>query len=195
MNINVYKNELTISDTEVSGYKYIHVIQLNTVTGPGTQYVKYTHNSSTTVLASDGYYTLTQMRLPTTAVPGTYYIVEGPEGGADQVIAPNGSVISINDLLLVDPIGTTITKTIEYWFSYYALHTYYVNLIKAKFLKNVCNCDCISPTDRLTIDSLTMGLTLIKELTTYAQYNEAQRIVEQLNKCTGIVTTSCNCNG
>lgn len=195
MNINIYKNALTISDTEVTEYKYIHVIQLNAITGSGTQYVKYTHDSSTTTLAADGYYTITQMMLPLDPVEGTYYIIESLVGGDDQVIDPNGDVILIDDLLLVDTVGTTITKTVENIFSDYSLHTYYINLLKSKFLKNVCGCDCISKQDKLTIDTLTMGLALIEELVAFAQYNEAERIVEQLNKCTGLVTPNCNCNG
>jgi len=192
MNINIYKNELTVSDTMVSGYKYIHVIQLNGITGPGTQYVKYTHESSTTTLATDGYYTVTQMKLPLTQTPGTYYIIEGT---VDQVIGPDEIPISIKDLLLVNPVGTTIVRQDQDIFMIYLLKTYYTNLIRSKFLKNICNCDCISKQDRLMIDTLTMGLALIEELNVYSQYYESQRLVELLWRCSGTVITNCNCNG
>lgn len=192
MNINVYRNELTVSDTLVSVYKYIHVIQLNAVTGNSTQYVKYTHEASTTVLATDGYYTITQIMLPLAPVPGTYYIIEDV---VDQIIAPNGFPITVDQLLAVDPIAGGFDRQDVDWFTYYQLNDYYITLIKAKFLNNICNCGCINAQDKLMIDTLTMGIALLDELITYAQYYEAERILEQLSKCTGIVNTNCNCNG
>lgn len=193
MNININQNELTVSDTEVSSSKYIHVVQLLGVGGPSTIYQSYTYDSSTFTLAADGYYTITQMMLPTTVSPGDYYILEGV---TDQIIDPSGNAISIATLLEVDPTGTTITRQDEEWFGDYIIRTYYINLLKKKYLNNICNCDCISKQDKLMIDTLTMGLALIEELNVYAQYYESERIMEQLNKCIGnINATNCNCNG
>lgn len=110
MNVNIYQNQVTISDTEVSSSKYIHVVQLLGVNGPSTRYENYTYTSSTFTLAVDGYYTITQLMLPTTPDPGTYYILEGV---TDQIINPDGDPISISQLLEVDPTGTTITREDE----------------------------------------------------------------------------------
>lgn len=110
MNINIYQNELTVSDTEVVSSKYIHVVQLLGVGGPSTKYESYTYESSTFTLAVDGFYTITQLMLPTTPSPGDYYILEGV---TDQIIDPSGNAISIEDLLAVNPVGTTITRQDE----------------------------------------------------------------------------------
>jgi len=193
MNVNIYQNQVTISDTEVSSSKYIHVVQLLGVNGPSTRYENYTYTSSTFTLAVDGYYTITQLMLPTTPDPGTYYILEGV---TDQIINPDGDPISISQLLEVDPTGTTITREDEEWFGDYLIRTYYINLLKKKYLNNICNCDCINKQDKLMIDTLTMGLALIEELNVYTQYYESQRIIEKLNKCLGnINATNCDCNG
>lgn len=193
MNVSLTNNIVTISDTLVTEYKYIHIIQLNEVSGPGTQYVVYTHDTSSTTLAKDGYYTLTQIRLPLAIVAGTYYIVEGT---SDQIIGPLGTPITLTALLAVDPTGTTIVKTTQNIFEYYLLNNYYLTLLRKKFLNNVCNCSCISSIEKLTLDTLTMGTILIDKLVTNLKYYEAERIVEQLSICSGITTiTNCNCNG
>lgn len=190
MNINIYKNELTVSDTAVSVFKYVHTIQLNNIAGTGVRYDKYTYDSSTTILATDGYYTITQIMLSLDQVPGTYYIIEDV---VDQIIGPSGFPITITELLAVDPLEGGFERQDQDWFTYYQLNDYYINLIKAKFLNNICNCGCINTQDKLMIDTLTMGLALIDELITYTKYYESERILEQLSKCTGIVNTSCNC--
>ena len=131
------------------------------------------------------------MMLSVVPTPGTYYILEDV---VDQVIAPNGFPITITELLKIDPIVGGFARQDQDWFTYYQLHTYYINLIKSKFLNNICSCTCMSTNDKTMIDTLTMGLTLIDELLTFILYYEAERILEQLSACTGVVNTKCNCN-
>ncbi len=191
MNVTSSQNTVTISDTELSGYKYIHVLQHVKVADDGLQNSNFSYTSSSFTLAYDGYYQITQIKLPTT--PGTYYYIL--EGVTDQIIDPNGDVISLDTLLEVDPTGTTIVKTDQDYFTTYLLHEEYISLLTNKFVKNMCNCDCISKQDKLTIDTISMGLDLITVLSTYFKYNEAERIVEMLYNCLSIAPSNCNCNG
>lgn len=193
MNTSITTNILTITDTEVTEYKYIHVVQLNSINGVVTKYTNYTHESSVYTILSDGYYKIIQLKLPLAVVEGTYYIVENP---SDVVIDPNGDVISIDELLSVDPTGTTIVRTETTFFTSYLLHTYYINLLKTKFQSNLCSC-CNNITNNTQIDALTMGFALIDELVSSNMLNEAERIIELLNRCTNTTTSTsnCNCNG
>lgn len=189
MNITKSKNTITITSSPVyATHTYIHVVQQITTTSEIIIHEAFTESISSKTLPSDGYYKVTEFWLPNTAGEG-YYIIDS------KVYTPTNEQISVEQLLDVNIAGTNIARVDQDLFNEYNLNDYYISLIKSKFLKNICNCDCLSAQDRRMIDTLTMGLSLIEVLNTYLQFYESQRIVEQLYKCQGVVNTNCNCNG
>ena len=188
MNITQSQNIITITGTVTADYDYIHVIQQATIADTTSILESITNSISTKSLLADGYYQITEIKLPTT--PGEYYYTNGT-----IVYDPNGDAISIANLLLVNPIGTNIVREDTDFITVYLLNTYYINLLKTKFLNGISGCECINKSEKLTIDFLTMGLYLIESLVIAEQYNECQRIIEQLGICSGVVTPNCNCNG
>ena len=187
MNINQIENTLILSSTETTGFRYLHVITQITLTAATRIHEAFTDNSSTKTLPSDGYYQIIEVMLPTT--PGNYYYVVG-----NVIYSPTDEVVTVDELLALDPEDNGIDRNDTDFFTVYALNTYYINLLKAKFQNNICGCGC-TKSDRLSIDPITIGLTLIEELNIYAMYYESQRIIEQLTKCvTGVNISNCNCN-
>jgi hypothetical protein len=74
------------------------------------------------------------------------------------------------------------------------LDKYYEELLKATFLKDMCNCNCRAP-GKVELPTLTMGIDLIDLLIETGQFYEAQRIIEKLTTCIGITELNCRCNG
>jgi hypothetical protein len=125
----------------------------------------------------DGYYRVSEYPLTTT---GTYYIqdnilynVEGQTDGADLVA---------NEI----PDETYDLVVYEY------LEIFYKNLISDRLIKGICNCAC---QDKLVIDTLTIGLEMLKMLEKYKQYYEVYRILKQLETCDDFININCDCNG
>ena len=186
---------LTIFGTESVGYSNVYILQKMDPTTelPVNMDYKVSVAGTTFTLTSDGYYAINKFILSTTPSDTTYYI------SGEVVYVPGGDILmesGLYDLLLIeDYTETGITYEVTNYFTYYTIETYYLNLLKSKFLKSMCGCGCVSASDRVTIDTLTMGIEVIKSLVLYSQFNEASRILNLLNTCTGIVNTNCNCHG
>ena len=189
MKIEQFSETLTLTSITVSGHKYIHALQK--VTSTDTTYYSgiFTENVSTIAFATDGYYIISEIRLPEQVISNGYYTLN------DIKYDPTANTITIENLLKVDITGTNIIRTDYNYLSYYYINKYNIDLIKQTFLKGICNCGCSTRTGGQTIDTLIMGIEVLKNLVDYELYYEAQRVVEQLGICTGILTTSCNCNG
>lgn len=184
MTITQTGNTVSITSTPQAGYRFIHAIQKVTSTVTTLVNDTFTDSASSFTLESDGYYIISETKLTTT--PGAYYYISG-----DTVYSSVGVEITVEDLLEEELEQTTFVNH----FSRYNVNEYYINLLKSKFLNNICACNCISTSEKLTIDMLTMGITLIDSLVIDEQFYEAERIVEQLGTCTNTITPSCNCNG
>ena len=189
MNVSQSENKLNIVSTD-SGvyYKYIHVIQDVRINSIEIVSEVYTTSVSYYTFPYDGYFKISEIKLPTTS--GNYYWVN------DEVIYdPSGNVISVEELLEVDPTGTNIVRNDLDYITLYFLRDYYLKLLKSKYLKNICNCGCgcIDKQDKVKLDTLTMGLDLIEALMAQYQYYEVQRIIEKMMVCFGIVSNDCNC--
>jgi len=190
MNIIQTANVLTLTSSAESGFRYIHTIQKISIAETTLENEIFTDSISSYTMPSDGYYIITEIKL--TTIPGQYYYITG-----DTVYSSLGVEISIEDLLLLDVSGTNIVRIDTDLLNKYNTDLYYINLIKNKFLKTICACDCISKSDKLTIDTLTMGLALIENLVLNLQFYEAQRIIEHLGICNNLIVSNpnCNCNG
>lgn len=188
MKIEQFDNTLTLTSITVSGHKYVHALQKVTTLTTTYYSGSFTENVSTSALTTDGYYIISEIRLPEGVSNGNYYILN------NKIYNPSGVEISIEDLLTVNIIGTNIIRTDYNYVSCHYLNTYNINLIKQTFLKGICSCNCSTRTDKQTIDTIIMGLEVIKNLIDYELYLEAQRMIEQLGVCSGILNPNCNCN-
>lgn len=188
MIITQVANTLTLTSTADAGFRYIHAIQKISVTETTLVSEEFTDSVSTFILTSDGYYNIIEIKLTTT--PGDYYYITG-----DTAYSTTAVEITVEDLLDVTVSGTNIVRVDEDLFNKYNTNLYYINLLKSKFSRTICSCSCISKADKLTIDTLTMGLTLIDSLVNGDQFYEAQRIIEHLGVCNSLITSNCNCDG
>lgn len=184
MEITQIANMLNLTSPATAGHSYVHVIDKITTSSESQVNDTIVDSTSSYELTSDGYYKVIEIRLPNTVSAGNYYTLDG------DFFDTSGDQITLAELLEVE---SGVTRTDTNHLSYYYLDTYYLNLIKSKFLKNICGCSCSSQQDRITIDTLTMGLHLIASLGTYLQYYEATRLIEQLSVCTGVSNVNCNC--
>lgn len=189
MEISTNNYTITLTSTIASGYEYIHTVQKVSTTETTFENSEITDSTSTYNLTSDGYYILSEIKLPNVETVDNYYILD------DVIYDPDGAEITAEELLEVDTTDTNITREDNDYFLYYYLETYYINLIKDKFMKGICSCNCVSSNDltKTTIDTLTMGLDVVKILLEYLQYYEAQRMIEQLSVCSGEINVNCNC--
>lgn len=189
MNITNNNNTLLLSSTIDVGFKYIHsVIKVN-IEDEELVFESITDSESSFVLSTDGYYKITEIKLPTTT-GGGYYI------SGETIYNPSSQVILVEDLLLVDPIGTNIIRTDYNHIFIYFLNKYYTDLLNSQLLKQLkCGCQSVNKTDKTTIDILTMGLILIEKLIENLMFYEANRIIYKLSLCSNMVNyPNCNCN-
>lgn len=187
MNVSQLQNTLTITSTIASGYKYVHYIIKVNLEDEVVKQTEITESISTYTMLQDGYYKIVELRLPTTSGSG-YYIT------GTTIYSPSNVVLSPEELLLVDVTGTNIIRDGSDIIVTYYLNEYYINIIKSKFLKNICSCACLTAVDKVLIDTLTMGLVLITKLEENSQYHEANRIISQLSSCSNIQNdANCNC--
>ena len=185
------QNTLVIQDTVISGYSNVYILQsVDYETGNVTD-LNYliSADGGAFELPTDGYYKVHKFQLTTTVNSG-YYITGTSLYGPGNDLFIDNSVYSI--LYIEDYEEEGITYSEEDYFNYYTVKNYYINLLQAKYLKNLCCCNTV--TDKMIVDTLTMGLEVIKYLIEYEQYNEASRILNMLTTCTNTVITSCNCN-
>lgn len=188
MNITQDGTKLNIISQSTPAYQYVHVVQDVTITSTDIVHDEITDSVSYYTFVADGYYIITEMKLPVT--PGNYYYISDGE-----IYDPSGAVMTTEELLAVDPAGTSIVREDEDYITMVILNEYYLDLLKAKYLKNICNCGCgcIDKQDKVKLDTLTMGLDLIEALESKVQYYEVQRIVEKLSVCFNIVQGDCDC--
>lgn len=196
MNISQTNNVLTLTSTPANGYYFVQYVTRVDVVGETVLHAPIVVSSSEYTLSEDSYFKLAEIKiqvLPVTipqTIPGTGYYSDGAS------LYGEGEEITEEQLWAVDPSGTNLTRVDYDLISTYNLDTYYLNLLKNKYLSNMCNCSCINKSDKMLIDTLTMGLELIGLLTTRSQYYEADRIINQLSYCANLTTDqSCNCNG
>ena len=185
MQIVQTNNTLSMTSTPQAGFKFVHIINKVTITLEEIIHDTITDSISSKTLTYDGYYQVSEMKLTTT--PGNYYYITG------DVIYLNGDVKTSEDLFNADPNTGGFTRTDYDIINTYNLNTYYTNLLKSAFTKDLCGCGCLSKYERTTLDVLIMGMELINQLTLIENYFEVQRIIERLSICTGLLTSGCDC--
>lgn len=191
MNIIQTDGTVSITSQETNGYGFIHIIQNVTITETYVVSDIFTTASSTYTFEEDGYFIITEIKLPLAPSTGNHCV----DLGEELIYDNTGAVISTEELLATDTQFTNIIREDQDWLTIYILSDYYIQLLKAKYLKNICNCGCgcIDKTDKVKLDTLTMGLDLIEALTAKLQYYEIQRIVEKLMVCFNLADSNCDC--
>lgn len=180
-------NTITLDSAVAAGYTYVHITQKITTLETTIFDDAISESSTDVAILTDGYYIFTEIKLPITGGSG-YYI------SGDTVYDASNNEVSIDTLLTLYTGDSNILREDYDYIFYNYLYTYYINLIKARFLKNMCGCNC-SSIDRVTLDTLTMGFAVLDQLIEYEQFTEAVRIIEQLSVCSNIINTNCSCNG
>lgn len=185
MNLTQTQNILTVNDTAATGYSNVYILQR---IQDGTTDIGYiiSANGGSFNLTLDGYYLLHKFQI--TTIPNNDYYISG-----NKLYNSDGEVdeFSINSLLYIedyDSVGIAY-DTIEY-INYYNIEQCYINLLKEALLVN----PCCNQTNKDIINTLTMGIEVIKYLVEYSQYMEASRIISMLCSCSNLTNTNCNCN-
>lgn len=186
---------LNIFGEEIEGYSNVYLIQRidpcedDSINVAAAVYA----GGAVFTLTADGYHQITKLTMSTTYNATNYFIIGSTvysPGGAAQFTGD-----SLYDLLgIIDFAAVGIIEESTDYFTYELTNTYYINLVRTKFLCNVCNNTCITDKDRIVLDTLLMGIEVIKLLMAQSQYDEAARIMNLLSTCTGITSTSCNCS-
>ena len=187
MEISTSNNIIYVSNTPTLGYKYVHFLQKLNNKDTLLKDYSVTDNVSNIILPEDGLYNVTSVRIINSNVENSYYIED------DEVFDNLGNLIVVEDLLNVT--HASLIKETEVTFLIYYLKNFYTNLLESKIFKNIYDCNCQeSKTDKVLIDTLTMGLEVLKILVEHEQFHEAQRIVEKLTTCNKAINLNCNCN-
>jgi hypothetical protein len=179
------QGKLIIEDSPEVGFSNVYIIQKIVGEEPTNVTYLISPDGGLLNMAIDGYYVIHKYKLPTT-VNTEYYIIGGNSYGPGEELLEGQEIYSILDY-----------ETLEYSqieFLYYEnIKVFYINLLKDKYLKNLCCCGNLQ--DKFTVDTITMGLEVISYLEEYSQFYEAARIIDMLALCNKTVLSNCGCNG
>lgn len=193
----------------------IDVLQLNKTSE--IVYINPTYTDHSTVkeatlqVDSDGWFSLVHLVLPSVewfnkekaktegSALGLYNIVYFIDGDTVyKYINQSIQQVDISEILEVNPVNTTISKTSEDFVSICFLRKCYINLCK-QILDNrgFSSCWNKNKIDSELIykrDLVWMAINVIKYLTECEQLAEVERIVEIINGCNGLCTSSNSSN-
>ena len=193
----------------------IDVLQLNKTSEIVYTNPNYTDHSTvkeaTLQVDSDGWFSLVHLVLPSVewfnkekaktegSALGLYDIVYFIDGDiVYKYINQSIQQVDISEILEINPVNTTISKTSEDFVSICFLRKCYINLCK-QILDNrgFSSCWNKNKIDSELIykrDLVWMAINVIKYLTECEQLAEVERIVEIINGCNGLCTSSNSSN-
>lgn len=204
--VGTVKNRFKYSDT-VS----IDVLQHNKIQETVYRDPKYTlHENSDFVqipVKFDGWFTVNHVVLPSAkwfeterqktegSALGLYRTVYFSDGSHIYKYINNSiSETTISEVLEVNPIDTTISKTDKDYVSICFLRKCYINLCKQIFndrgFSSCWNKNTIDSELVYKRDLAWMAINVIKYLTECEQLSEVERIIETLQGCNGLCTSS-----
>lgn len=179
------KGTLIIEDSPEIGFSNIYILQRVINETPTNVVYLISPDGGLLNVPVDGYYILHKYKLPTT-VGAEYYIIGGNLYGPIEELLGGQEVYSILDY------ETPEYSQVEFLY-YENIREFYINLLKDKYLKNLCCCGSFQ--DKSIVDTITMGLEVISYLEEYSQFYEASRIIDMLSLCNKTVISNCGCNG
>lgn len=189
----------------------VDVLQLNGTSE--TEYLNPTytdHSEETTVdlnISKDGWYSLVHLVLPTIdwfntqlaktegSALGLYDIVYYIDGDTIyKYINETSSQVTLEEVLEVNETNTTISKTSKDFISICFLRKCYISLCKQIFEdRGMSSCWNKNKVDSELVykrDLLLMAINVIKYLTECEQLAEVQRILENIQGCNGLCSSS-----
>ena len=193
----------------------IDVLQLNKTSE--IVYINPTYTDHSTIkettlqVGSDGWFSLVHLVLPSVewfnkekaktegSALGLYDIVYFIDGDVIyKYINQSIQQVDISEILEINPVNTTISKTSEDFVSICFLRKCYINLCK-QILDNrgFSSCWNKNKIDSELIykrDLVWMAINVIKYLTECGQLVEVERIIEIINGCNGLCTSSNSSN-
>ena len=204
--VDTVKGKFKFSDT-VS----IDVLQLNKTTETSYLNPIYTDHStvvdSTLQVESDGWFSLIHLVLPsanwfnnelsktTGSALGLYTIVYYVDNNTIYKYI-NGAVqeVALQEVLEINPTNTTISKTSEDFISICFLRKCYINLCKQilddRGFSSCWNKNKIDSELIYKRDLVWMAINVIKYLTECEQLAEVERIIEIINGCNGLCSST-----
>lgn len=193
----------------------VDVLQLNKSTD--TEYLTPTYTEhteqkeSTLSISKDGWYSVVHLVLPSStwfktelektegSALGLYNIVYYVEN--EQIYKyVNGNIqeATITEVIEINPINTTISKTSKDFVSICFLRKCYINLCQQIFNgRGFSSCWSKNKVDSELVfkrDLVWMALNVIKYLTECEQLAEVERIIETINGCNGLCNSSSSTN-
>ena len=193
----------------------IDVLQLNKTSE--TVYINPTYTDHTTIknttlqVSSDGWFSLIHLVLPSAewfnkeknkaegSALGLYDIVYFiDENAVFKYINGNIQQVDISEILEINPANTTISKVSEDFISICFLQKCYINLCKQilddRGFSSCWNKNKIDSELVYKRDLVWMAINVIKYLTECEQLMEVERIIETINGCNGLCSSSSSSN-
>lgn len=214
----VAKNNFKRSDT-IS----VDVLRLNKIQEAEYKKQIHTKNINNSLIQIpikfDGWFTINHIVLPTkewfereinkteaSAISLYSIIYFADEDNIYKYVDNKTQVVDIDEVLEINTINTTISKTSKDYVSICYLRKCYINLCKQMFNdRGFSSCWSKNKIDSELIykrDLVWMAINVIKYLTECEQLNEVQRIIEVLKGCNGVCspdnltskTSGCGCS-
>lgn len=176
---------INIISTPAVGYYYVHAIQQVTTLETSLLHSIIVELESEYQFLIDGYFVISEILLPDSEGQGVW--TDG-----DKIYDENGIEITVEQLLEIDPETSNIVRDDDSIVITYYLNEYYHSVLKVSLQDGLCG-KCKSTTQKAELDTLMIGLEVIDYLVENEQYYEAQRIIEQLSSCVGLMNSNCNC--
>lgn len=193
----------------------VDVLQLNKTSE--TIYINPTYTDHSTVedttlqVGYDGWFSLVHLVLPSAewfnkekaktegSALGLYNIVYYIDGSTIYKYINGGSEqVDISEILEINPVNTTISKTSEDFISICFLRKCYINLCKQiledRGFSSCWNKNKIDSELIYKRDLVWMAINVIKYLTECEQLAEVERIIEIINGCNGLCSSSSSSN-
>ncbi len=193
----------------------VDVLQLNKTSE--TVYINPTYTDHSTVedttlqVGQDGWFSLVHLVLPSAewfnkekaktegSALGLYNIVYYiDESTIYKYINGNSEQVDISEILEINPVNTTISKTSEDFISICFLRKCYINLCKQilndRGFSSCWNKNKIDSELIYKRDLVWMAINVIKYLTECEQLAEVERIIEIINGCNGLCSSSSSSN-
>lgn len=197
MNCNKFQVDryynIIINEEYDSAYAYVYILQQTSSDGSITnQSIIKTEEDQQVVFPTtvDGFYTLITVLVPKD--PSNYFYYK------NEKFYHNIEEVTIQEIIETNPHLSNITPIYDYYFLTIRLRKCYVEACQEIF-NNQHRCKGnIDPDLSYKRDLIWSALNVIQYMAELDQYEEAQRLLEELTSCNGICQTSserskCNC--
>ena len=176
---------IIVQDEFDINYVYIYILQLNKSNGTISNQLFIKENSEQEVIFntySDGFYTLVTLKVPLDKTKPYYY--------NDGDIYKNIQKVTIQELLEVNPEYSQIDPIYDYYFLTCRLKKCYLKACQDIFdlaVPITCSTKTTIPHDLIyTRDLIWSTLNVIRFMTEFDQFEEAERLLEEITSCNGI---------